>query len=66
MNPLFAHILLFLLLAVPVVVLGAFYSEPEDGPALRSVPRRYVVFVTACATVALVMLGLEALFVSSG
>jgi hypothetical protein len=61
---LWVHALLFLLLSVPIVVLGAFYSEPEDGAALRSIPRRYGVFVAACAGVALVMLVLEALFVS--
>ena len=58
------HALLFLALALPIVVMGAFYSEPEDGPALRSVPRRYGVFVLACASVAAVMLVLESLFVS--
>ena len=58
------HALLFLLLSVPIVVMGAFYSEPEDGPALRSLPRRYGVFVLACAGVAAVMLVLESLFAS--
>ena len=60
------HVGFFLLLALVIVVLGAFYSEVEDGPALRSVPRRLVVFVGACAGVALVMLVLEALFASPG
>jgi len=60
------HVGFFLLLALVIVVLGAFYSEVEDGPALRSVPRRFVVFVGACAAVALVMLVLEALFASPG
>jgi len=59
------HALLFLLLSFPIVVMGAFYSEPEDGPALRSIPRRFGVFVLACGGVALVMLVLEALFVST-
>lgn len=56
------HVLFFLALSVPIVVIGAFYSEEEDGPALRSVPRRYGVFVGACGLVAGVMLVLEALF----
>ena len=60
------HVFFFLLLSVPIVVLGAFYSEMEDGPAFRSLPRRYLVFVGACAAVALVMLGLGELFVSNG
>ena len=62
MSELIEHVVLFLAISVPIVVLGAFFSEPEDGPALRSVPRRYAVFVGACAVVALVMLGLEWVF----
>ena len=61
-----SHVLYFLLLSVPIVVMGAFYSEAADGPALRSVPRRYLVFVSACAAVAAVMLLCEYLFVSIG
>jgi hypothetical protein len=56
------HLVFFLLLSVPVVVIGAFYSEPEDGPALRSVPKRYLVFVGACGLVAALMLAAEQLF----
>jgi len=58
------HVALFLILSLAIVVMSAFYTEPEDGPALRSVPRRYAVFVAACAGVAVVMLLLEALFAS--
>ena len=58
------HALLFLLLSVPIVVMGAFYSEAEDGPALRSIPKRYGIFVAACAAVAAVMLVLERIFAS--
>lgn len=64
MSDLAVHVLLFLLLSVPIVVMGAFFSEPEDGPALRSVPKRYAVFVFACGVVAAIMLILEAVFVS--
>lgn len=60
------HLAFFLLLALAIVVLSAFYSEAEDGPALRSVPRRFAVFVGACAAVAVVMLVLETLFTSAG
>jgi hypothetical protein len=59
-----AHVGLFLVLSLAIVVMSAFYSEAEDGPALRSVPRRYGVFVAACAVVAGVMLALEYAFVS--
>jgi hypothetical protein len=59
-----AHIGFFLVLALAIVVMSAFYSEVEDGPALRSIPRRYGVFVAACAAVAAIMLLLETLFAS--
>lgn len=61
-----AHIGFFLVLSLAIVVMSAFYSEVEDGPALSSIPRRYAVFVGACAVVAVVMLTLEALFASVG
>ena len=59
-----AHVGFFLLLSLAIVVLGAFYSEADDAPALRSVPRRYAVFIGACAAVAGAMLVLEYLFAS--
>ena len=62
---LLAHAGFFLVLALAIVVMRAFYSEEEDGTALRSVPRRYAVFLGACIVVAGVMLVLELLFVSS-
>lgn len=61
-----AHLGLFLALALAIVVMSAFYSEVEDGAALRSVPRRYAVFVGACVIVAGVMLLLELVFASPG
>ena len=58
------HIALFLVLSLAICVMGAFYTEPEDGPALRSLPRRYATFLGACAAVAVVMLLAEYLFAS--
>ncbi len=63
MTGLLLHVIFFLVLAAPIVVMSAFYAEAEDGPALRAIPKRYAVFVVACALLAAVMLGLEALFV---
>ena len=57
------HTLFFLALSVPIVVLGAFYTEPDDAQAFRILPRRYLTFVGASALVAAVMLLLAALFV---
>ena len=59
-----AHIGFFLVLSLAIVILSAFYSEAEDAPALRSIPKRYAVFVGACAMVAGVMLVLEYPFAS--
>jgi hypothetical protein len=64
MNGLASHLFYLLALSIPIVVMGAFYTHAEDGPALRSVPRRYLVFVLACAAVAVLMLVLETLFAS--
>jgi hypothetical protein len=58
------HGFFFLVLSLAIVVMSAFYSEAEDAAALRTVPRRYAVFVGACALVASVMLALEAVFAS--
>ena len=58
------HLVFFLLLSFAIVVMSAFYSEPEDAPALRSVPKRYGLFVAACALVAAIMLVLEWFFAS--
>ena len=58
------HVFFFLVLALVIVVMSAFFAEEEDGPALRSLPKRYGVFVGACALVAGVMLAFERLFLS--
>jgi hypothetical protein len=64
MSELVPHILFFLAVSVPIVVMGAFFSESRDGPALRSVPRRYAIFVLSCAAVAGLMLFAEFFFAS--
>jgi hypothetical protein len=58
------HLGFFLVLAAAIVVMGTFYGETEDGPALRALPRRYAVFLVSCALVAGVMLLCEHLFAS--
>jgi len=58
------HLVLFLILSLGICVMGAFYTEPDDGPALRSLPRRYLTFVGACGAVAVVMLVCESIFAS--
>lgn len=63
---LLSHLAFFLILSAAIVVMSAFYADADDGRALRSVPRRFVVFVGSCALIAAVMLALEALFAGVG
>ena len=56
MNDLGFHFVLFVAIAVPIVVLGAFYADADDARALRSLPRRFVMFTLGCCVVAGVML----------
>lgn len=56
------HLLLFLCIAGPIVVLSAFYADAEDGPALRSVPKRAVHFVLGCTLLAAILLACEHVF----
>jgi len=53
------HLFLFVLVSAAFVVIAAFYSEATDGPALRSVPRRLIMFLLGCAVLAGVMLLVE-------
>jgi hypothetical protein len=56
------HLLLFLLVSTVIVAMSAFFSEPHDGAALRSLPRRLLVFAVGCAILAGVMLLVEGTF----
>jgi hypothetical protein len=58
-NDLFVHLLLFTLVAVAIVTCGAFYGEPDDTRALRSVPRRLAWFFGGCALLVLIVLVIE-------
>ena len=62
MSEIVIHLALFLLVSLAIVLLGAFYSEAEDGKALRSVPRRLMVFLLGCGALAGVMLICEHTF----
>jgi hypothetical protein len=62
MNDLLVHLLLFLAISIAIVTLGAFYSEPDDARALRSLPRRFATFAIGCTVLAVVMLICEHTF----
>jgi hypothetical protein len=61
-NDLAVHLLLFVLVALVIVVCGAFYGEPDDARALRTVPVRLGWFVGGCALLVLVVLVIEHTF----
>jgi len=65
-NDLLIHLALFLAISIAIVTLGAFYSEPDDARALRSLPRRLATFVIGCVVLAVVMLVCEHTFASLG
>jgi hypothetical protein len=58
------HLLLFLVISLVIVLLSALFAEPEDGSALRSVPRRLGMFVLGCSLLAAVILFFEHTFAS--
>jgi hypothetical protein len=58
-NDLWVHLGLFTVLSAVIVLMSVFFTEPEDGPALRSFPRRFVVFLVGCAVLAGLLLILE-------
>lgn len=58
------HVLLFLVVSLAICLLSALFAEPEDGPALRGLPRRVAVFALGCALLAAVLLALEHTFAS--
>lgn len=59
MKDLGFHLLLFVLSGIAIVTISAMFSEPEDGRALRVLPRRLLVFFVGCLILTAVMLILE-------
>jgi hypothetical protein len=53
------HALLFVVVSFAIVLLGSFYADAEDRPALKVLPRRLLVFLAGCAVLAGIMLILE-------
>ncbi len=56
MNDIGVHMLLFALIGIGIIAIASFYSEPADRPALRTIPRRFVVFVIGCGILAALMI----------
>jgi hypothetical protein len=64
MKDILVHLALFLAIAVPIVLLSSFFSEPDDRRALASFPRRLLVFVAGCGILCGLLLLLERTFAS--
>ena len=59
MDDLGLHIALFLVTVAVIVAVSCMFSEPDDGPALRTFPVRYVKFIVGSGIVLALMLVLE-------
>ena len=49
MNDLLVHLLLFSVLSAVIVLMSAFFAEPDDRLALRGYPKRLIIFFVGCA-----------------
>ena len=59
MKDMGVHLLLFFIVGIVVVLMGALYGEADDSRVLKALPRRLLVFILGCGAVAAVMLILE-------
>ncbi len=64
MGGMLLHVFLFIAISTVIVTISSFYTEHDDGKALRAIPRRLAVFLASCAGVAAVMLFCEHFFAS--
>jgi type IV secretory pathway VirB2 component (pilin) len=53
------HLLLFAVVGIVITGMSAIFGEPEDGHALRSLPKRLLWFFLGCAVFAAVLLLVE-------
>jgi hypothetical protein len=58
------HVVLFLIVSFAIAVLGSMFAESRDAPALRGLPRRFLMFVAGCAILTALMLLCEHTFAS--
>jgi len=52
MNDLGVHAALLVVIGLAIAGLGSFYAEPDDGKALRALPKRLLLFLVGCGVVA--------------
>jgi hypothetical protein len=58
-NDIFQHMVLFSILSVVIVLMGTFYTEADDGKALRAYPKRLGTFFVGCGILTGIILVLE-------
>jgi hypothetical protein len=63
-NDLVIHLCLFGLISAVIVMMSAFFTETEDGAALKSFPRRLLHFLVGCGILTGLMLAVEATLAS--
>lgn len=66
MNDLPVHILLFLVVIGTIAYFNAIFADTQEAVAVRSVPRRVLMFVIGCGILALIMLACEHTFARVG
>lgn len=59
------HILLFVAIVVPIVVLSGMYAERDDAPMMKALPKRLLLFFGGIALLAALMLIAEHTLASS-
>ena len=64
MTDLFNHLLLFAAISIVIVLMSAFFSDLEDGPALKSFPKRFLFFIVGCGILTGLMLIAESTLAS--
>jgi hypothetical protein len=61
-NDLAFHLILFAVIGVAIVAASAVYSELDDVKALKTVPRRLLVFFAGCGILTAILLVIEHTF----
>jgi cell division protein FtsW (lipid II flippase) len=64
MRDLPIHLLLFAIVGFAIVACSLVFSEPDDGKALKHLPRRLFWFFAGCGILAAILLFVEHVFAS--
>lgn len=64
MKDLPTHLLLFAIVGLAIVACSLVFSEPDDGKALKNLPKRLFWFFVGCGILAAILLFVEHAFAS--